>query len=223
MGRGRLVDPWRSRGDAPQLPNPEPRLTRLLGVVDQCSKWGLFTRPITGNWGRGRIQLIGDAAHAMLPSAGQGACQAFEDAYILGRWLKEHHDPVEAFANFRRVRIPRVHGVQRLSLANKNFRHMTGHREAKGSNRFRQSQRPGPMSIGSGDTRSSTNGTKSPLFPPFTPLTSNRHSLQDEREGLRNLNAPTPLPGHDATRKTLAKIDPALRPQISLLQPRMHR
>jgi len=81
-------------------------------------------RPLTQNWGRGRIQLIGDAAHAMLPSAGQGACQAFEDAYILGRWLEARADPVDAFANFRRIRIPRVHGVQRLSLANKNFKHL---------------------------------------------------------------------------------------------------
>jgi salicylate hydroxylase len=96
----------------------------LLGVIDKCSKWGLFTRPITGNWGRGRIQLIGDAAHAMLPSVGQGACQAFEDSYILARWLEACPDPVEAFANFRRVRIPRVHGVQRLSQENKEFKHM---------------------------------------------------------------------------------------------------
>ena len=119
---------WSTRGDPEEMrrsfPSPEPRLVRLLSVIDQCSKWGLFTRPITGNWGCGRIQLVGDAAHAMVPSAGQGACQAFEDAYILGRWLKEVRDPVEAFANFRRVRIPRVHGVQRLSLANMKFRHM---------------------------------------------------------------------------------------------------
>jgi len=60
----------------------------------------------------------------MLPNAGQGACQAFEDAYILGRWLEASRDPVEAFANFRRVRIPRVHGVQRLSLSNAKFKHM---------------------------------------------------------------------------------------------------
>ena len=78
--------------------------------MTECSKWGLFTRPLTENWGRGRIQLIGDAAHAMLPNAGQGACQAFEDAYILARWLDACRDPVEAFANFRRIRIPRVHG-----------------------------------------------------------------------------------------------------------------
>jgi salicylate hydroxylase len=119
---------WSTRGDPDEMrlsfPNPEPRLKKLLSLVTECSKWGLFTRPLTQNWGRGRIQLIGDAAHAMLPNAGQGACQAFEDAYVLGRWLDACPDPVEAFAGFRRIRIPRVHGVQRLSLSNARFKHM---------------------------------------------------------------------------------------------------
>src|SRR4029077_12019699 len=78
----------------------------------------------TRTGGGGRIQCVGEAAHAMLPNAGQGACQAFEDAYIIARWLQTCRDPVEAFANFRRVRIPRVHGVQRLSIANARFKHM---------------------------------------------------------------------------------------------------
>ena len=119
---------WSTRGDPDEMrlsfPNPEPRLEQLLSLVTECSKWGLFTRPLTQNWGRGRIQLIGDAAHAMLPNAGQGACQAFEDAYVIGRWLEASRDPIEAFANFRRVRIPRVHGVQRLSISNARFKHM---------------------------------------------------------------------------------------------------
>ena len=119
---------WSTRGDPDEMrlsfPNPEPRLKTLLSVITECSKWGLFTRPLTQNWGRGRIQLIGDAAHAMLPNAGQGAGQAFEDAYILARWLEARRDPAEAFANFRRVRIPRVHGVQRLSVSNARFKHM---------------------------------------------------------------------------------------------------
>jgi salicylate hydroxylase len=119
---------WSTRGDPDEMrlsfPNPEPRLEKLLSLVTGCSKWGLFTRPLTQNWGRGRIQLIGDAAHAMLPNAGQGACQAFEDAYILARWLEACRDPIAAFANFRRIRIPRVHGVQRLSFANARFKHM---------------------------------------------------------------------------------------------------
>jgi len=123
-----VAESWSAHGDPEEMrasfPNPEPRLKKLLGVVTECSKWGLFTRPITDNWGRGRIQLIGDAAHAMVPNAGQGACQAFEDAYILGRWLGACPDPVEAFTNFRRIRIPRVHGVQRLSLSNMKFKHM---------------------------------------------------------------------------------------------------
>jgi salicylate hydroxylase len=119
---------WSTPGDPDEMrasfPNPEPRLAKLLSFVTKCSKWGLFTRPLTQNWGRGRIQLIGDAAHAMLPNAGQGACQAFEDTYVLARWLDACRDPVEAFANFRRIRIPRVHGVQRLSLSNARFKHM---------------------------------------------------------------------------------------------------
>jgi salicylate hydroxylase len=123
-----VAEGWSTRGDADEMrrsfPNPEPRLETLLALVTDCSKWGLFTRPLTDNWGRGHIQLIGDAAHAMLPNAGQGACMAFEDAYILGRWLAAEDDPAIAFANFRRIRIPRVHGVQRLSMANARFKHM---------------------------------------------------------------------------------------------------
>lgn len=126
---------WSTRGDPDEMrssfPNPEPRLEKLLNIVTECSKWGLFTRPLTENWGRGRIQLIGDAAHAMLPNAGQGACQAFEDAYILARWLDACRNPVEAFASFRRIRIPRVHAVQRLSLANARFKHMRDSTEQK--------------------------------------------------------------------------------------------
>jgi 2-polyprenyl-6-methoxyphenol hydroxylase-like FAD-dependent oxidoreductase len=112
---------WTIPGDPDAMrasfPNPEPLLAALLSRVTHCSKWGLFTRPLTDNWGRGRIALIGDAAHAMLPNAGQGASQSFEDAYILARWLAVGRDPLEALRNFRRVRIPRVHGVQLRSAA----------------------------------------------------------------------------------------------------------
>ena len=123
---------------------------------------GPFTRPLTQNWGRGRIQLIGDAAHAMLPNAGQGACQAFEDAYILARWLEACGDPVEAFADFRRVRIPRVHGVQRLSLSNARFKHMRDSASQKesitaGTGSARQLRRLGL-------TIRSANGTRSLQF-----------------------------------------------------------
>ncbi len=124
-----VAEGWSTPGDPDEMrlsfPNPEPRLKKLLSIITDCSKWGLFTRPLTDNWGRGRIQLIGDAAHAMLPNIGQGACQAFEDGYILARWLDEtREDMTEGFRNFRRVRIPRVHVIQRMSLLAAKRKHM---------------------------------------------------------------------------------------------------
>ena len=119
---------WSIAGDPAAVrasfPNPEPRLQTLLGAVTQCSKWGLFLRPVTENWGRDRVQLIGDAAHAMLPNAGQGAAQAFEDAYILARWIAATPgDLMAAVRNFRRVRVPRVHAVQHRSSAIVRMKH----------------------------------------------------------------------------------------------------
>jgi salicylate hydroxylase len=123
-----VAESWSTPGDPDEMrrsfPNAEPRMEKLLSAITECSKWGLFTRPLTENWGRQRIQLIGDAAHAMLPNIGQGAGQAFEDAYILARWLKAESDPVAAFQNFRRVRIPRVHTVQTLALARARLKHL---------------------------------------------------------------------------------------------------
>ena len=126
---GWVNEGWSAPGDPDEMrasfPDAEPRMKALLDLVTQCSKWGLFTRPLTRDWGRGRVQLIGDAAHAMLPNVGQGACQAFEDAYILARWLgAQPDDPAEAFRNFRRVRIDRVHAVQRLAMQAARFKHM---------------------------------------------------------------------------------------------------
>lgn len=119
---------WSIAGRAEDMrasfPNANPDLAVLLDAVTECSRWGLFSREPTFNWGRGRIQLIGDAAHAMLPNAGQGAAQAFEDAYILARWMDAmRDDPLGAFENFRRVRYPRAHAVQRQSAANAKILH----------------------------------------------------------------------------------------------------
>jgi 2-polyprenyl-6-methoxyphenol hydroxylase-like FAD-dependent oxidoreductase len=133
---------WSIPGDPAAMrasfPNPEPLLATLLSRVTQCSQWGLFMRPPTENWGRGRIALIGDAAHAMLPNAGQGASQSFEDAYILARWLAaEPDDPVVAFRQFRRIRMPRVHAVQRRSAAIMRAKHDYG----------QKSEQPAPAEV----------------------------------------------------------------------------
>ncbi|SDK30643.1 2-polyprenyl-6-methoxyphenol hydroxylase [Catalinimonas alkaloidigena] len=59
----------------------------------------------------GNIVLVGDAAHATTPNLGQGACQAIEDAVILGECLRASSVPEEAFRRFERKRLARTHYV----------------------------------------------------------------------------------------------------------------
>jgi 2-polyprenyl-6-methoxyphenol hydroxylase-like FAD-dependent oxidoreductase len=57
------------------------------------------------------VTLLGDAAHAMTPNLGQGACQAIESALVLGLEVQKSDDLTAAFANYARIRQPRVHQV----------------------------------------------------------------------------------------------------------------
>ena len=66
-------------------------------------------------WGRGRVTLLGDAAHPMKPNIGQGAAQAPEDAVVLGSCVVESGDPEQALRAYERRRIPRANAVVRAS------------------------------------------------------------------------------------------------------------
>jgi salicylate hydroxylase len=77
-------------------------------VPGQVFKWGLFGRPWLEEWSCGRVVLLGDAAHPMLPFLGQGAANALEDAMILTRCLASEATPERAFARYQRTRHPRV-------------------------------------------------------------------------------------------------------------------
>jgi salicylate hydroxylase len=150
---GWLEEGWSIGGDPEEMrrtfPNATPELQSLLDAITQCSKWGLFGRQPTEDWGHGRIQLIGDAAHPMLPNAGQGAAQSFEDAYVLSRWLDKHRDEPElALQGFRNVRIPRAHAVQRQSLANSKLVH-AGDWEKRQS-LFKEREKTGDTPLGLG-------------------------------------------------------------------------
>lgn len=59
-------------------------------------------------WTRGRVTLLGDAAHAMTPNMGQGACQAIEDAVVLADSLARSPSIEEAFTQYERRRWPRA-------------------------------------------------------------------------------------------------------------------
>ncbi|WP_055477693.1 FAD-dependent oxidoreductase [Sphaerimonospora mesophila] len=70
-------------------------------------------------WGEGRITLVGDAAHTMPPTLGQGANQTLEDAWVLGRELAGGGDePVVRLRAYERARYPRISLVSRMAKRN---------------------------------------------------------------------------------------------------------
>ena len=66
-------------------------------------------------WTSGRVALLGDAAHAMLPNLGQGGCQAIEDAAALGRSLRNGVEVPEALRAYEHARKPRADDIARQS------------------------------------------------------------------------------------------------------------
>lgn len=79
--------------------------------------WATYDMPVVRRWHRDRMLVIGDAAHATAPSAGQGASMALEDAVILAKCLRDAPDVDTAFASFeaaRRRRVERIvkHGAR---------------------------------------------------------------------------------------------------------------
>ena len=71
----------------------------------------IIDRPPLKSWGKGRITLLGDAAHATTPNLGQGACQAMEDAVVLAQALSVQRDISSALRMYEQARIPRTSGV----------------------------------------------------------------------------------------------------------------
>ena len=75
------------RGGARALRRLARVLLRLFAAADTWYKWALYDRDPIPQWTRGRVTVLGDAAHPMLPYLGQGACQAIEDGAVLATAL----------------------------------------------------------------------------------------------------------------------------------------
>lgn len=82
----------------------------------ECGKWGLFAREPLPHWVRGRLVLLGDAAHPMMPWFGQGAASAIEDAVVLGRCVAAFGDLDVALARYEGARHAHVTMLHRESL-----------------------------------------------------------------------------------------------------------
>lgn len=117
--RNETVESWSAVGDRDELAASfagwDPRITGLLDQVETCFWWGLYDRKPLGQWVNGRLALLGDAAHPMLPHLGQGANQAIEDGTALAVLLQACPAGLsvgDALKRYEALRRPRASMVQ---------------------------------------------------------------------------------------------------------------
>ena len=88
-------------------------LLKMLDNVGDVYKWGIYDREPLDRWTKGRVTLMGDAAHPMMPTLAQGASITIEDAYTLARNLaRGADDPAQALKSYERERLNRARRVQ---------------------------------------------------------------------------------------------------------------
>ncbi|MCG8694328.1 MAG: FAD-dependent monooxygenase [Minwuiales bacterium] len=126
---GDSVESWSATGareDAlREFAGWHPQVLALIEATEQPFKWALHDREPLPSWVDGRIALLGDAAHSMLPYHAQGAAQSIEDAWVLARCLAEGGDePEQALARYQSLRIERANWVQRFSREAEQLFHM---------------------------------------------------------------------------------------------------
>jgi salicylate hydroxylase len=124
------VESWSATGEVAdalaEFEGWHPTVRAILGAAHRTHRWALYDREPLATWSAGRVTLLGDAAHAMLPFMAQGACQAVEDAVVLAACLAAvTRDTVpDALRRYETVRQPRVWEVQRASWRNATTYHL---------------------------------------------------------------------------------------------------
>jgi salicylate hydroxylase len=122
--------PWDGVAERPTLERAFAgwsRQTRdMIALAPDWRAWPLCVRPPIATFARGRIALVGDAAHPMVPFLAQGAAQGIEDAAALGRRLGGAESIPEALAAYSRDRVTRAARVQREALNQGRLYHMSG-------------------------------------------------------------------------------------------------
>lgn len=98
-------------------PHPIPDIIQAT-PPERMGAWPLRDIPSLTSWHKGRVCLIGDAAHATSPSSGQGASLALESAILLAKQLGQSNDIQQAYRAFQHIRQPRVEHVIRQARQN---------------------------------------------------------------------------------------------------------
>lgn len=127
---------WTDRGDLADalaaFDGWHRQVRAILSAADEPYIWALFDRTPMERWSVGRVTLLGDACHAMLPFMAQGAAQAIEDGATLAACLAEGRSDIpEALHRYERLRIPRTSRLHAMSADNKTRFHLPDGREQR--------------------------------------------------------------------------------------------
>jgi salicylate hydroxylase len=121
---------WTERGEQRDVANDfkgwAKPISKLIEQATDCYRWALFDRDPLEEWCRGRVTLLGDACHAMLPFLAQGAVMSIEDAWVLSRQLKGATDIASALKAYENTRKPRTTKVQLGARAQMGLYHKRG-------------------------------------------------------------------------------------------------
>jgi salicylate hydroxylase len=102
-----------------------PTVRGLIAAFPETFIWALHDRLPLPSWSEGRVTLLGDACHPMLPMMAQGAAQSIEDGAALASLLKAMPDDVPgALRRYEEVRKPRATRLQEASAANRKRFHL---------------------------------------------------------------------------------------------------
>jgi salicylate hydroxylase len=104
----------------------DDRVRQLIVSATSTKRWAMYDRDPLERWTAGRISLLGDAAHAMLPFFAQGAAQAIEDAVVLAACLRgaDRDSVPEALQRYEAIRRPRTSQVQVMSRGREVRNHL---------------------------------------------------------------------------------------------------
>lgn len=117
------VESWTARGTTEELATDfagwHPDVQALIHAIETPYKWALMLRRPLERWSVGRVTLLGDACHPTLPMLAQGAVQAIEDGFMLGRALAESGGDVQpALKRYEAARVERTARMVRGSAEN---------------------------------------------------------------------------------------------------------
>jgi salicylate hydroxylase len=138
------LESWNEKGSVAECVNDfkgwHPEVVEIIENTESLHKWGLFVRDPLPRWSVGRVTLLGDACHSMVPYLGQGVNMAIEDAGVLARCIEKYADPAEALQKYQDARLERTTRIAQGSADMQRTFHNPALAEPESAAKYAESQ-----------------------------------------------------------------------------------